>query len=42
MKDKEIFDLINLEYVRQSQHIEAIASENYVSNEVLKAQGSIF
>ncbi|NLC41813.1 MAG: serine hydroxymethyltransferase, partial [Erysipelothrix sp.] len=41
MKDKEIFDLINLEYVRQSQHIEAIASENYVSNEVLKAQGSI-
>lgn len=41
MKDKQLFDLIDLEYQRQSQHIEGIASENYVSKEVLQAQGSI-
>lgn len=41
MKDQIIFNLIDQEYERQSQHIEAIASENYVSKEVLLAQGSI-
>lgn len=41
IKDTEIFDLIEKEYQRQSQNIEGIASENYVSNEVLLAQGSI-
>lgn len=39
--DKEISDAINRESVRQEQHIELIASENYVSPNVLEAQGSI-
>lgn len=38
---KEIFDLIELEHKRQKQHIELIASENFVSKNVLKALGSI-
>lgn len=37
---QEIFDLINLEQARQSETIELIASENFVSNDVLKATGS--
>jgi len=41
MKDQEIFKLIEQERVRQSSGIELIASENFVSNAVLKAQGSI-
>ena len=36
-----IFDLIELEHKRQLSHIELIASENFVSDNVLKAQGSI-
>lgn len=39
--DKEIFDAINGEACRQSDQIELIASENYVSKAVLEAQGSI-
>ncbi|MGI6329767.1 MAG: serine hydroxymethyltransferase [Bacilli bacterium] len=39
--DKEIFNLIQKEYLRQQNNIELIASENFVSPEVLKAQGSI-
>lgn len=39
--DTEIFELINKEKERQEQGIELIASENFVSSEVLKAQGSI-
>lgn len=39
--DKEIFDLIELEKKRQNEHIELIASENFVSKAVLEAQGSI-
>ena len=39
--DKEIFDLIELEKVRQNKGIELIASENYASKEVRKACGSI-
>ncbi len=39
--DQEIFDLIAQEAQRQEKHIELIASENYVSPAVLKAQGSI-
>lgn len=39
-KDTAIFDLINAEYRRQSDGIELIASENYVSDEVLAAMGS--
>ena len=34
--DKEIFDLIELEKVRQNKGIELIASENYASKEVRK------
>ncbi len=39
--DKKIFDIINDEKKRQQKNIELIASENFVSAEVLKAQGSI-
>lgn len=40
-KDFEIFELIEKEKIRQEENIELIASENFVSNEVLEAQGSI-
>ena len=36
-----IFDLIEEEKIRQSEGLEMIASENYVSSEVLEATGSI-
>jgi glycine hydroxymethyltransferase len=39
--DKDIFNLIKDERVRQEEHIELIASENYVSKAVMEAQGSI-
>lgn len=39
--DQELFNAINLEAKRQEQHIELIASENYVSPAILKLQGSI-
>ena len=39
--DKEISELIELESKRQFEGIELIASENYVSSEVLEAMGSI-
>ncbi len=41
MKDKRLFKAIDKEYKRQCQNIELIASENYVSKEVLDATGSI-
>ncbi len=41
MKDIEIKKIIENEQKRQSSHIELIASENFVSNDVLKANGSI-
>ncbi|MDD4820505.1 MAG: serine hydroxymethyltransferase [Flavobacteriales bacterium] len=40
-RDKLIFDLIEDERDRQTYGIELIASENYVSNQVLEAMGSI-
>lgn len=40
--DKLIFKAINDEFHRQHNHIELIASENFVSKDVLKAGGSIF
>ncbi|WP_042278063.1 serine hydroxymethyltransferase, partial [Nonlabens tegetincola] len=40
-RDKEIFNLIDQERIRQSNGIELIASENYVSPDVLAAAGSI-
>lgn len=39
--DKEIFNIINLENHRQEEGIELIASENYVSSDILLATGSI-
>lgn len=40
MKDKQIENLIKVEKKRQKSVINLIASENYVSNDVLKALGS--
>ena len=39
--DQEIFNLIAAENKRQEEEIELIASENYVSRQVLQAQGSV-
>ena len=39
--DKDIYSAINDELKRQREHIELIASENFVSKEVLEAQGSV-
>ncbi len=39
--DKVLFDLIQSESKRQDEEIELIASENYVSKDVLEANGSI-
>ena len=38
--DNEIFELINKEHLRQKNGIELIASENFVSPNVMKAAGS--
>lgn len=40
--DPLIMDALNKEYNRQHYHIELIASENYTSNAVMSAQGSVF
>lgn len=40
-QDLQIFDLIKKEKERQSSGLELIASENYVSDQVLEAMGSI-
>lgn len=40
MKETEIFNLIEAEHQRQLRGIELIASENFVSNEVMQAMGS--
>lgn len=42
MRDKEIEKLIKIEKARQKKNINLIASENYVSQDVLKALGSVF
>lgn len=39
--DKEVFDAIEAERVRQNEGIELIASENFVSPSVLEAAGSV-
>jgi len=39
--DKEIFDLIAEEATRQKEGVELIASENYVSDDVMNAMGSV-
>ena len=40
-QDLQIFDLIRKEKDRQSQGLELIASENYVTAQVMEAMGSI-
>ncbi len=40
-RDSKIFTLIKKELDRQTRGIELIASENYVSNDVMKAMGSV-
>ena len=40
-RDKAIFDLIEKEKLRQESGIELIASENFTSLQVMKAQGSV-
>ena len=39
-RDQVIFDLIEKEHQRQLKGIELIASENFVSDEVMEAMGS--
>ena len=39
-KDVKIFDLIEKEHQRQLKGMELIASENFVSDEVMQAMGS--
>jgi glycine hydroxymethyltransferase len=41
MRDTTVFSLIQREYERQRHGIELIASENFVSNEVMQAMGSV-
>ena len=40
IKDNRIFDLIEQEHLRQQKGMELIASENFVSDEVMEAMGS--
>ena len=40
--DKQINEILNKETRRQKNNIELIASENYVSEDIMKLQGSIF
>ena len=41
MRDQQIFDLIEREHQRQLHGIELIASENFVSKQVMEAMGSV-
>ena len=41
-QDKEIYDIIQDELVRQTDHLEMIASENFTSPAVMEAMGSVF
>ena len=40
-KDSEVFEIIQKEYERQRKGVELIASENFVSRQVLEAMGSV-
>ena len=40
-QDQEIYDAIQNEFNRQNNNIELIASENFVSEAVMEAQGSV-
>ena len=39
--DEEVWHAVTQEYIRQEEHVELIASENYASPRVLHAQGSV-
>ena len=41
LRDPDLYNSIKLELKRQQEHIELIASENYCSQAVMEAQGSI-
>ncbi len=41
MRDTKLFDLIQQEKIRQTEGIELIASENYASDDVMEAAGSV-
>ena len=41
-QDKEVFDIIQDELLRQTDHLEMIASENFTSPAVMQAMGSVF
>ncbi|MCF6807230.1 serine hydroxymethyltransferase [Thiotrichales bacterium 19S9-12] len=41
MYDRELYEAIELEKRRQEEHLELIASENYASEHVMAAQGSV-
>ena len=41
LKDTAVFDLIEAEHRRQKDGIELIASENYVSDEVMRAMRTV-
>jgi len=40
--DKKVFEIIEKELVRQTDHLEMIASENFTSPAVMEAMGSVF
>ena len=40
-RDSQIFDLLDEEQTRQEEGLELIASENFVSKQVMEAQGSV-
>ena len=40
-QDREVYEAIALEAIRQSDRLELIASENYASRAVMEAQGSV-
>ena len=41
MRDQQVFDIIEAEKLRQTRGIELIASENFVSDQVMEAMGSV-
>ncbi len=40
-RDQQVFDIIKREQERQEEGLELIASENFVSPQVMEAQGSV-
>ncbi len=40
-EDRKVFEAVSKEFKRQQEHLEMIASENYTSEAVMEAQGSV-